>query len=562
MYLCNACATYMKYTTLISFLVAVLLLAGCYSDNKYISQLDAAEGLLYTAPDSALALLQEIDSRRLSRADNALYALLLSQARDKCYIDETNDSLINIAVEYYSKTEESKRLFMAYYYQGRVLQNANSHHAAIESFTKAEQLINEFDDNKTKGMLYAHKGRLYTIFYDLPKALEEYKKSHEYYVQGDVTTHIPHALLNIGNILLYTKQYNEAAEYITEAATRYRALGKTAKCNEALILLSILYTYSDNYPALDSLLHSPHFDSVPHNLHYYLAHANLYSAQGQFDKAERYIQQARCISTTINDTISIYYSQYLIDRNQRRFEPAFASLKQLYVVQDSLVHITLQQPLITAQRDYYSQLAETKAIQYENSRQRQLLFLMTTIIAVLVVVIVILVFLRRIATQNAILTQYINIVHELKQTISQTSYRMDEMSLQVNMLFSQLYAILDEQCVAYYECKDNPQKEKILYKHLHNKISQLTADDALHKKLEGIINKYNNNIVELARTHIANIKEKDIQIMCYIYAGFSARSISIIMDESIQNIYTRKSRIKSSINKLPDEIKNRLLKNM
>ena len=46
-------------------------------------------------PDSALHILESIETQQLSaQADRAYYALLLTQARDKNYIVQTDDSLI------------------------------------------------------------------------------------------------------------------------------------------------------------------------------------------------------------------------------------------------------------------------------------------------------------------------------------------------------------------------------------------------------------------------------------------------------------------------------------
>lgn len=55
-------------------------------------------------PDSALIFLESIPfPQKLSRADRALYALLLTQARYKNYITLDDDSLIKVAVDYYGK---------------------------------------------------------------------------------------------------------------------------------------------------------------------------------------------------------------------------------------------------------------------------------------------------------------------------------------------------------------------------------------------------------------------------------------------------------------------------
>lgn len=541
-------------------LLYILLTALCACTSVSIdTELSTIEAVMPLRPDSALTMLQAIDSRRLSRADNARYALLLTQAKDKCFIDETNDSLINIAVKYYRHSKHAQSQFLAYYYQGRVLQNAHKYHEALQAFTHAEQLINDIDNDYAKGLLYTYFGHLYLTSYDFTKALDAYVTSHQYYLHGNVTTHIPHALLNIGNTHLAMQQNDTAAQYIYEAIKGYEMLGNTPKCNEAITLLTDLYIYEHNYTALDSLLNSHYCNKYPHNTHYYIAQANLHRSKGNFNSANHCLQQAFHLSSTLNDTIDTHYNKYLTEKAQQNFKQAFLALEKLYFIQDSIVRVKLQQPLITAQRDYYSQLAETKSVQYKNSQQRQLLLLLATIIAILIIVIGIIAFRHYSAAKEAALAHYINAVHDLKQAITNKTDYIDEMSSQINILFSQLYKALDEQCAAYYECQDMPQKEKYVYKQLYQNIELLNSDAHLHAELEGIINKYRNNAMTLARKHITHFKEKDFQLLMYIYAGFSAKSISVIMGTSIQNIYTRKSRIKNCINELPTDISNILL---
>ena len=87
---------------LISALFALLLLAGCATDPA-TATLDRAETLMEEYPDSALALLDTLQSP-VSAEENARYALLYSQALDKNYIDVANDSLILIAVNHYENS--------------------------------------------------------------------------------------------------------------------------------------------------------------------------------------------------------------------------------------------------------------------------------------------------------------------------------------------------------------------------------------------------------------------------------------------------------------------------
>ena len=71
------------------------------SDRNTLSQLESVASYIKDAPARAL---DELDSLHLAgisgREANAKYALLYSMALDKNYIDKTNDSLINIAVDW------------------------------------------------------------------------------------------------------------------------------------------------------------------------------------------------------------------------------------------------------------------------------------------------------------------------------------------------------------------------------------------------------------------------------------------------------------------------------
>lgn len=61
-----------------------------------------AESLIQDFPDSALVILDSIYAQTPLRnsEQNARLALLLTQARDKNYYFETNDSLISVACDY------------------------------------------------------------------------------------------------------------------------------------------------------------------------------------------------------------------------------------------------------------------------------------------------------------------------------------------------------------------------------------------------------------------------------------------------------------------------------
>ena len=90
--------------TVIIILFAMSLLSSCTIRQDYNQQLLKADSLMQLRPDSALNILKSMSSEKLStRADNAYYALLLTQAQDKNFVVQKDDSLIQIAVHYYGE---------------------------------------------------------------------------------------------------------------------------------------------------------------------------------------------------------------------------------------------------------------------------------------------------------------------------------------------------------------------------------------------------------------------------------------------------------------------------
>ena len=86
------------------------LLFSCTSKDAF-EIFDRVEKYMETYPDSALLLLNQISQpEKLQGRECADYALLLTQARDKNYLDSLqSDSLIKLAVDYYQDSDDNVR---------------------------------------------------------------------------------------------------------------------------------------------------------------------------------------------------------------------------------------------------------------------------------------------------------------------------------------------------------------------------------------------------------------------------------------------------------------------
>ena len=153
-------------------------LSSCSSPSVKNQLLLCADSLMETYPDSALSILESITyPQKMPRADRALYALLLTQARHKNYIALEDDSLIKTAVDYYGDKKKSLRAAKAHYYWGAIYSEKGYASFAVEEYLTAIRLMpvrNEF-----LAMIYDNlaecyeEDRLYNV------AIENYRAAYQ-----------------------------------------------------------------------------------------------------------------------------------------------------------------------------------------------------------------------------------------------------------------------------------------------------------------------------------------------------------------------------------------------
>ena len=104
-----------------------LPLTGCQKGKGTAATLMEADALMYTLPASASQILEAIPQPELLTGQiQADYALLLTQARSRCRITATSDSLIRIATDYYRHSDDNARKAASQLYLADVYMDANS----------------------------------------------------------------------------------------------------------------------------------------------------------------------------------------------------------------------------------------------------------------------------------------------------------------------------------------------------------------------------------------------------------------------------------------------------
>lgn len=194
-----------------SILMSVSL-SSCSSSVKSPLLL-SADSLMEIYPDSALSILESISSpQKLPRADRALYALLLTQARHKNYIALGDDSLIKTAVEYYGDKKKSVRAAKAHYYWGATYLEKGYTSFAVDEYLTAIRLMPVRDE--FLAMIYDNLADCYEKddLYDI--AIEAYRQAYQILEGGSQQTY---PLRGIARICLLQNKKDSALLYYQKA---------------------------------------------------------------------------------------------------------------------------------------------------------------------------------------------------------------------------------------------------------------------------------------------------------------------------------------------------------
>lgn len=157
-----------KFQNIIITLMIVALLASCNRNTPILEQMDMAENLMNTKPDSALTILENIPVTNIKGKEIAArYALLKSMALDKNYIDTTTFDVLQPAIDYYLKKGSPDEKLRTYYYQGRIYQNQGDDDSAMQSFLNGRDLKQVVTDSLLLAHTLVAQGTLYLKQYKI-----------------------------------------------------------------------------------------------------------------------------------------------------------------------------------------------------------------------------------------------------------------------------------------------------------------------------------------------------------------------------------------------------------
>lgn len=241
---------------LVFMLCPILFLSAC-SDPYGKETLRQAESIIESAPDSAYRMLLTIDKANLSgKKEKAKYALLMSMALDKNYIDTTSFEILRPAIDYYLKNGTPDEKLKTYYYQGVIYMHRQERDSALNAFTHGLDYAPECKDSIVVARAHVAKALLHFDFYDFNGHISHFLQAANIYKKLGKSTLELDCYLNTLNssVILENKNLGDSLMYLI---SKFDNLDD----NKAYVVQNYKLSYAINFGSHQDILNIIEADS-------------------------------------------------------------------------------------------------------------------------------------------------------------------------------------------------------------------------------------------------------------------------------------------------------------
>lgn len=526
-----------------------LPMVACRYGADIRSELSRAETLLQDAPDSALNILQSIEPDKI-RKDRirAEYALLYSMALDKNYIMVESDSLIRIARNFYHDSGDIRRRYLSDYYYGLVLYNRQEHAEALVHFLAAEDDCLKLGDPYLSGLLYTQISNIYRSAYDYSNSLVYIKKAYDNYRRAGKTRHCGYALSDIGDAYAQLERPDSAEFYYLSSLDITESVRDTAMMRATLCYLALVYINNkEPEKAATTLWRIRRQSDTDWDAWEYVVMATAQQMMNHLDSALYYLKQADIPFDDSRGKAHWRLSAANIHMKTGEYRKAAEEYQYCAAVQDSLVRIALQQSYASLHRDFISERQHATMSALYAMKHRFWLSAMAAAIFILFVGYIAYINYRKRQQTRA---QYIEAIGEIRKANQLLFRKLEKRKMletqELRHLMKERFGVVSELAATYYE-RRGTDEQKAIFGKVKALLDSYASDKKGKEEIEKAVNLCYDDVMVKIRQELPSLKESELDLLRYIYAGFSLRVISVFTGDSLNYTAVKKSRLKAKI---------------
>ena len=542
-------------------LLSVCVLLGSCVEKNVSNVFDKVERYMDVYPDSALLLLEQIphpeELRGKQRAD---YALLLTQARDKNYLDSLqSDSLIKIAVDYYKNGEDKVKAGKALFYYGKVAALQDNDTLAIQAYLSALAKLEKTEEYKLQGFVHEYIGVLNTDRKLYKDALDNYQSSAYCFQKAVDTLGVIYVYRDIARIYYVEQKYDSVYNYINRALSLCEK--KKGCISFERVIPSLLQVKGiakrnegDLGDAIALLKTAVETEQDRHSMHHCsMSLGNIYLNQNKLDEAKRYFTLA-LKSERPRTLAGAYHYLYLLEKRQKKYAIALYFKEK----SDSLLSVDLDakqaSQILTLQRKYEKGKLLLEKQQVEHEKKIQFYFGMVIVLFIILLCLVLYFLLRKkykemfrknmqvIKENECMIKRYVYELDMLKQKAGETAEtnreKVGKLNQKILLLESENKKIRENVCVNGVYLLEQLKKEKLIVKNMTKQEKE--------QLLEYMDLIYGNLISRLKKDF--KLTSGNLILIALLKVGFTTTELMFTFDCEMNSIFTKKRRLRENLN--------------
>lgn len=542
-------------------LLSVCVLLGSCVEKNVSNVFDKVERYMDVYSDSALLLLEQIPHpEKLRGKQRADYVLLLTQARDKNYLDSMqSDSLIKLAVDYYKNGGDNVKAGKALFYYGKVMDLQGNDTLAMQAYLNALAKLEKTEEYKLQGLAYEYIGILNADRKLHKDALDNYQSSVYCFQKAADTLGVIYAYRDIARIYYVEQQYDSVYNYINRALSLCEE--KKGCIDFERVTPSLLQVKGiakrnegDLENAIILLKTAVETEQDRHSMHHCsMSLGNIYLNQNKLDEAKRYFTLA-LKSERPRTLAGAYHYLYLLEKRQKKYAMALYFKEK----SDSLLSVDLDakqaSQILTLQRKYEKGKLLLEKQQVEHEKKIQFYFGMVIVLFIILLCLVLYFLLRKrykemfrknmqvIKENECMIKRYVYELDVLKQKVGETAEtnreKVGKLNQKILLLESENKKIRENVCVNGVYLLDQLKKEKLIVKNMTKQEKE--------QLLEYMDLIYGNLISRLKKDF--KLTSGNLILIALLKVGFTTTELMFTFDCEMNSIFTKKRRLREILN--------------
>lgn len=568
--------------------VAIIVFVSSCASKEAKRIMDTADAVMWTRPDSALAVLESIDTLSLkTKAQRARYSLLYTMALARNHRDIPDLRIIKPAASYYERHGSNDDRMKMYFYLGTAQYDTGDPESAIASYLRAKEYSFHSDNLVFKGIISSSISDVYLWNNNNSESILYCKEACDYFAQAKDSFRLWNTTGLLANRYSNIRDWAKADSlYSIFFSQPIRDTSIYARQLLNLAWNNIFKPGSDPHESIDLFRKATgEFGGTP-SLNDYCVYAYASEIIGDYDTANDLIRQLENVDSS-STILKIW--KYRISKHRADYKTALTYLEQSLNDQNSEVLETVGQSVALAQSDYY----ENKSLLLDKDRrlQRQVKW-MIFLIAVMMVASGLGIYSKRkkiwqrqveemsfindevsqrlneallsekehlrsidsLASANELAEKNIQTLSEKLSSAAEKEQVLMGLRAKYVQANKRRYAQLNVLCRQYLESPNASRngKDKI-----YAEVKKILAilDEPNQKELESMLDDNLDGIMSKLRAAIPDTTEKDFRFISFLVLGFDTKTISRMMDYNVNTVYTKRYIIKEKISKLDGENK-------